>query len=185
VYVTLGTRLIEPRLLRLVVESLLDLDVNVICTTGADDNLAAVPNPSERLHVERFIPQSAVLPHCDLVVCHAGSGTMLGALSHGLPMLLLPHAADQFDNADLSVNRGVGIRLLAGEVSAGAVASATRHLLSDPRYAHAAAEVRDQLRALPGPETAVERCEVLVSSCRLSMVRRGRPDGGLSKMCLD
>ena len=161
-YVTLGTRLIQTRLLRLVVESLLDLNVNVICTTGADLEVTDELPRSGRLHVEQYIPQSAALPNCDLVVCHAGSGTMLGALGHGLPMLLLPQSADQFDNAERCVALGVGVRLLPGEVTADAIAGAARQLLCDHRYARAATETRHHLRVLPGPETAVERCESLL-----------------------
>jgi UDP:flavonoid glycosyltransferase YjiC (YdhE family) len=161
IYVTLGTRLNQPHLLRLVVESLVELDVNVICTTGADHGVAASLPRSERVHVDAYIPQSSVLPRCDLVVCHAGSGTMLGALSHGLPMLLVPHSADQFDNAELCVNNGVALRLLPDEIDRSTVRGAVRKLLDRP-YARAAAGIRDELHALSTPETAVEACETLV-----------------------
>jgi UDP:flavonoid glycosyltransferase YjiC (YdhE family) len=155
--------------LRVVTEALLDLDMDVVCTVGTDEAAVSLPR-HERLHVERYIPQSAVLPYCDLVVCHAGSGTMLGALSHGLPMLLLPQSADQFDNADRCVEQGVAIRLMPDEVDREAILTTVRALLSGD-YAQAAAEMRDQLLALPPAASAVERCEALVSrpfaKCRL------------------
>ena len=47
------------------------------------------------VRAERFVPQSEELPHCDLVISHGGSGSVLGALAHGLPQLLLPLGADQ------------------------------------------------------------------------------------------
>ena len=59
------------------------------------------------MHVRRFIPQSLLLPHCDLVVSHAGSGSVIGALTHGLPMVLLPMGADQPLNAARAEALGV------------------------------------------------------------------------------
>ena len=57
--------------------------------------------------VERYVPQADVLPLCDVAVGHGGSGSTLGALAHGLPMLLLPHGADQFENAQACAALGV------------------------------------------------------------------------------
>lgn len=45
--------------------------------------------------VERFIPQAQLLPQCDLVVSHGGSGSVIGALAHGPPSVLLPMGVDQ------------------------------------------------------------------------------------------
>ena len=57
------------------------------------------------------VSQSDVLPQASVVVSHAGSGTVLGALGLGLPQLCLPQAADQFRNTDAVVARGAGQRI--------------------------------------------------------------------------
>ncbi|HSV66149.1 MAG TPA: hypothetical protein VLJ59_09630 [Mycobacteriales bacterium] len=33
------------------------------------------------MHVERYVPQSVVLPRCSVVVSHGGSGSVIGALA--------------------------------------------------------------------------------------------------------
>ena len=40
--------------------------------------------------IRSYIPQHEFLPWCDAVVAHGGSGTVLGALAHGLPLLVVP-----------------------------------------------------------------------------------------------
>lgn len=58
--------------------------------------LGAVP---ENAHVERWVDQAEALVEADLVVCHGGSGTVLGALATGVPLVIMPLFADQFENA--------------------------------------------------------------------------------------
>jgi UDP:flavonoid glycosyltransferase YjiC (YdhE family) len=43
--------------------------------------------------------QARVLDHADLVVCHGGSGTALASLAAGVPLVMVPLFADQFENA--------------------------------------------------------------------------------------
>ena len=68
----------------------------VYAKTGSPAMLGAVP---DHVRVESFIPQAEVLPGCGAVVCHGGSGTILAALAHGLPVVCIPQGADQFANA--------------------------------------------------------------------------------------
>ena len=53
----------------------------------------------DHVRVERFLPQDEVLAATDLVVSHGGSGSLMAALAHGLPSVLLPLGADQPHNA--------------------------------------------------------------------------------------
>ena len=101
VYLTLGTvyNVESGDLFRRALTGLRDLPVDLIVTVGPDiDPDEFGPQPAG-VRIERFVPQAALLPHCDLVVSHGGSGSVLGALAHGLPMVLLPLGADQPLNA--------------------------------------------------------------------------------------
>jgi UDP:flavonoid glycosyltransferase YjiC (YdhE family) len=107
--------------------------------------------------VERFVPQDDVLPGCSLVVSHGGSGSTLGALAHGLPLLLVPRGADQFENAEACAAVGVGRVLLPPEVSADAVAGAASALLSDPHTAARAVEIALEIATMPSPAEVADR----------------------------
>jgi len=64
------------------------------------------PLPSN-VRIERYIPQTLVFSRCDLLVCHAGSGSVMAAMTHGLPLVLVPIGADQPPNARRCADLGV------------------------------------------------------------------------------
>ncbi|RSM39847.1 glycosyltransferase [Amycolatopsis balhimycina DSM 5908] len=151
VYLTLGTAMGHAGVLTEAIAGLSGLDVDVLVATGpslADDALGEVP-PNVRL--EAWVPQAALLPHVDLVVHHGGSGTTLGAFGAGLPQLLLPQGADQFSNAAAVLAAGAGDRLLGAEVTADAVATKARTLLTDTSVRDAAQALAAEVAAMPSP----------------------------------
>lgn len=167
VYATLGTVFNgRPELFRAIVAGLGALPINLIVTVGRDGNPAALGPQPGNVRIERYVPQSLLFPHCDLVVCHGGWSTTLGALAHGLPLVLLPLGADQPWNAERCRRLGVGRVLGDGERSAAAIRAAVRDLLDDGRYRANAAKLRAEMAALPGPERAVALLEDLVAAHR-------------------
>src|SRR4051794_15543382 len=146
VAVTLGTML-PDRLdaMRSILDGLARHTLEVVATVGPGLDPAALGDYPPPVHVERYVPMSRLLPTADAIVFHAGSGTMLAALAHGLPMVLLPVAADQPENADRCVAAGVGIELRPAERSAADVERAVGRVLDDATYREAARRVRDEI----------------------------------------
>jgi UDP:flavonoid glycosyltransferase YjiC (YdhE family) len=162
VYVTMGTvfnRSVE--VFATVLEGLRDEDLNVIVTVGETGDPALLGPQPTNVHVERYIPQSQLLPHCDLLVAHAGSGATVGALAAGLPILAVPQGADQFFNAEAIVRVGAGLRLLPSELTPTAVSDAARLLLGDRRFAGVARDEQATIREMPTPESVVPVLEAL------------------------
>jgi UDP:flavonoid glycosyltransferase YjiC (YdhE family) len=95
-----------------VVEGLRKLPVRVLATVGVNIDPASIPVIADNVRIERFVPQSAVLPHCDLVVNHAGSGSVIGALAHDIPVIALPMGADQELNAERLQLSASALRLI-------------------------------------------------------------------------
>ena len=162
-YVTLGTVRFfsEPEMLRFAVEAVEPLVAAVVVTTG--------PNPPEvvethgdHIRVERYLPQSQILPRVDLVVSHGGAGTTLGSLVHGLPHLVVPGKAEsQLRNAERTEALGVGTAVSRGTASPETLRAAAQQLLTDPSYCSAAAAARDTIDALPTVDSAVGLLERL------------------------
>jgi UDP:flavonoid glycosyltransferase YjiC (YdhE family) len=72
-----------------------------------------------------------------VVVTHGGHGTVMRALKHRLPMLIIPHGRDQDENAVRVVERGAGLRL-AATATQEEIEAALQRLITEPAFAQAA-----------------------------------------------
>ncbi len=161
IYLTFGTVVNGAQALQTAAAALAGLPARVIVTVGQDGDPERLRALSPKLQVERFIAQRQLLPHCDLVVSHGGSGTFLAALAHGLPQLLLPQGADQFINAAALQASGAGVALQAPDSTAGRVQDAALALLQGPHYRHQAARIADDIAAMPGADVVAAMLERL------------------------
>lgn len=162
VYLTLGTVVNHGPVLSAAVHGLADLDARVLVAVGPDGDTAAVGRQPAHVSVQRLVCQSEVLPFCAVVVSHAGSGTFLGALAHGLPQLCLPQAADQFRNSQAAVETGAGLMLHPDHATPAAVADAVHRLLTEESFRRAALVLAGEIHAMPAPAEVVGLLEQLV-----------------------
>jgi UDP:flavonoid glycosyltransferase YjiC (YdhE family) len=164
VYFTLGTvfNLESGDLFERVLAGLGELPVEVVATVGTQIEPAELGPPPDNVTVERFVDPSVLLLRCSAVVSHGGSGTVVAALAHGLPQVVLPMGADQPLNAARCEELGVGVVLDALTVTPEQVREAVSVVLSEPAYRSAAECIRDEIAALPGAAHAVTLLEQLV-----------------------
>lgn len=136
---------------------------------------ALVPDPPPEVAVRARIPQPAVLPRVDAVVCHAGHNTVVEALAEGLPLVVAPIRDDQPVVAQQVVEAGAGVRVRFGRVGAAELRRAVRQVLEDPGHRQAAHRLRDSFAAAGGAEAAARRIEALVTTAP----RRAVPAGAV------
>lgn len=163
VYVTLGTLFNDPRLLRTLVGALDDVGSAVV-TTGRDVDPAVLGPVPPHVRVERFLPQAHVLPVAAAAVGHGGSGSTLGALAHGVPLVLLPMGADQFHVAARSASAGAAIVLRHDEVTSDSVRAALARVLGDESFRRAARAVQDEIATMPPPAETAAAVEAFVAN---------------------
>jgi UDP:flavonoid glycosyltransferase YjiC (YdhE family) len=130
-------------------------------TVGPQTDPAIFGIQPPHVRIERYVPQERVLPLCDVVVSHAGSGTMLATLSHGVPQLCLPQGADQFLNAPAVVSSGAGMSLLPGEATPAAIRDAVARLLGDASFGEAARRIARSIASMPSPNDVATTLETL------------------------
>jgi MGT family glycosyltransferase len=153
-----------PDFYRRVVDELAENPIRVLLTVGAEADPAALGALPSSVHVERYWPQRDVLPHASVVIGHGGFGTTLGALVAGLPQVAVPlFSFDQFENARRLAEVGIGVALLDdpstrpvagvvlhhGPAAAAGIGSAVAHLLADRVVQERAAELANEVAALP------------------------------------
>ena len=139
---------------RIALEAVSTLPVRALLTTGpvmTIDALGAIPS---NVTVEAFVPQAEVLPHANGVVCHGGSGTLLGGLAAGLPMVVVPLFADQPFNARAVEANGAGVAVFTPDVSS--VRAAMERVLADKEIAVNARRIAAEFAAMPSMDDAVE-----------------------------
>ncbi len=161
IYATIGTVVSIAPLIEWLIDGLSSLDAEVVITTGAGFDPSSLEPLPENVHVERFIPQSLLLEHCDLVVSHAGFGTVLGAMRHGIPMVLMCLAADHWYNAERCAELGLARVVGRDAQSAQGLCELVQGALADDQLQAGAAAMRAAFADLPDVSEAVPLLEEL------------------------
>jgi UDP:flavonoid glycosyltransferase YjiC (YdhE family) len=124
--------------------------------------------PAEKLPPEvaafEYAPYSEVLPRACAIVHQGGVGTTGQGLHAGKPVLILPHAHDQFDNAARVVRLGCGRTIPRPRYTEATAISELQALLNDGRYAERAAEVAETVRQENGTIVAVDAIERVLTN---------------------
>jgi UDP:flavonoid glycosyltransferase YjiC (YdhE family) len=158
VYMTLGTNNStnsDVSMFRSVIDGLEGLDIDVLITIGFGKNPDMIGPLASNAHMENYVPQSLLLPHCSAVICHGGPGTILNSLAQGLPLLILPQGADQYVMGDRVLEAGVGLRLVPADVNPSSVRASVLSLLEMSSYRAGAHRLQREIAAMPGPEEMV------------------------------
>jgi UDP:flavonoid glycosyltransferase YjiC (YdhE family) len=109
-------------------------------------------------------PHSLVMPRAAAVVQQCGIGTLGQALRAGRPVLAVPFAHDQPDNAWRATRLGVARTIPAGRYAARRAARELALLLDDPGYAARAHAVGERVRAEDGASAACDAIEAVLRS---------------------
>jgi len=167
VYATLGTVAgsmeLQRSAYRVVLDAFVGLPVRVLLTIGSDLPLEMLGEVPPNVHVERFVAQDEVLPHAAAIVCHGGSGTVLGALAAGVPMIVAPLFADQPMNAERVAALGAGLALPQKGATPESLRLSLTRVLEEPSFRIAAQRIAAEIAALPPAEAAGAELERLVS----------------------
>jgi UDP:flavonoid glycosyltransferase YjiC (YdhE family) len=125
------------------------LPVDVVATIGPFVDPTTFDAVPPNVHVERFVHHGAVLERASIVASHAGAGTLLASATMGLPQLLCPVFADQWQNADALANAGAGIVCELDARSTPQLTDAIIRLLDDVTLRDGAARLAAEFSAMP------------------------------------
>src|SRR4051812_48405731 len=173
VYLTLGSVAGSPHmpyfpaLYRRAIDALASLPIRLLVTLGDGPDPEALGATPANVHVARWVPQDAVLPHAAAVVHHGGYGSTLRAPSHGVPSVVLPlFSIDQWANADAVQRAGARrarpadratrrVMALRGDATFAGLHDAVRAMLGAPASRRRAGEIAAGIAGLPPVDEAV------------------------------
>ena len=151
----------EP-VIRRVIKALGGLPVRGLVTLGPQLDVADFPSPSPDVRVLASANHDALMPQVSAMVTHAGHGSAVRPILHGVPLVCLPMGRDQPDNAARIAARGAGLRLDPA-ASVEEIAAAVTRVVEEPGFRTAAAEWGEAIRAEgeAAGDVAVARLEAL------------------------
>ena len=147
----------QAELIDRVCEATAGLDLDAVLTLGPAVDRHAVRVP-DSVEVVGFADHDSLMPDSAAVIGHGGLGTVLRALAHGVPQLLLPLGRDQAFNAGRVEQLEVGIRL-PPDAPPERIRMALGALLAEPRFPASATVTAGRIAGDEPDRTAGEALE--------------------------
>jgi MGT family glycosyltransferase len=157
----------HEQLLQNVIDALGELPYRGLVTLGPalDEKQFRIP---ANVTVRQFVSHAQIFPQAAAVVTHAGHGTVIRALANGVPLVCIPIARDQPNNAARVVARGVGVRLTP-KADTMAIRSAIQKVVETPAYHENAQQLARTILSDAQSQSAVEELERIAKSPQLEM----------------
>jgi MGT family glycosyltransferase len=152
----------EHRLLRAALRGLADAPVRVLATWNRRLPPRALPVPDNALLVP-WVSYSRTMPQADVVVCHAGHGTLVRALSCGCAVVACPAIGDMSENAARVDWAGAGVRVPRRFATPRVLRLAVERALGDPSISARARELAAWSRGHDSGATAAALVERLAA----------------------
>ena len=156
----------QQALLQKLCDALAGLPIRALITTGpaiAPEELTTAPNTT----AVEFVAHDRVLPSADLLVTHAGHGTVSAGLTYGVPMVCIPLGRDQPMVAERVEALGLGT-VVDPEASVEKLAESVVQVLADPEARERAKRFAQRVKRHAGIDEAIGVVEEAIGStpCR-------------------
>jgi MGT family glycosyltransferase len=123
-------------------------------TPGDKDELKRNLPPGTRLL--NWVDYAHVFPRLKVIIHHGGMGTTHAAIVHGVPQVIVPHAADQRGQARRARQAKIGLELSAEDIRKGQLRPAVQAVTTTPLVLEAVQNLKLNFAALGGPERAAK-----------------------------
>lgn len=162
VVVTLGSSAVGAAgpMYRHTLEAVERLGVRALFLTGSHSHDLPEVMPPGTLEWP-YAPHGLVFPRASAIIHQGGIGTTAQAMRAGRPMLIVPFAHDQFDNAERVRRLGAAHALARTDFTTARAEKHLERLLADASYADAASRVRSRLEEENGVVAAADAIEKL------------------------
>ncbi len=169
IYVQMGRSFQYPRFWEYLIEAFSDNPFKIVAAVGRmDGELTNIPF---NFFIREHIPQGLVLPYAKAVISNGHTTSVLGALTHGLPSLLLPNGSGTEDIAERCSLAGVAINLLENlennQLNAEILKKALENILQSSEINQKAEKMGNKFKQINGIEKTADLLENLAIKRKL------------------
>ena len=166
VYFSLGSDSLEELVAHL--GGLASEGIQIVVATGGAQVAKDAAMP-DGVFLENFVNTDKLLPHCDLVCCHGGNGTLYQALSYGLPAIVVATHQEQYYGGKRIQRLGLGRTMTLKALKRKGISSLVemvRQTLGSPDYRARAKEFSTHFKEWNGAELGADEIEKLMQAGR-------------------
>lgn len=166
IHVTEGTIHVQaPVVLKAAARGLANLPMEVIMTTGGnrEPSELEIGETASNIHIYRWVSHSELLPKTAVLITTGGAGSVLAALSAGVPMVVVPTEWDKPEVAQRVAESGAGIRLAPQKCTPERLREAVERVLRESSFRENARRLQASFGRYGGPVRAAELLEGLAS----------------------
>ncbi|RWR99867.1 UDP-glycosyltransferase 205A1-like protein, partial [Dinothrombium tinctorium] len=120
---------------------------------------------------DTFVPQVEILPLVDLVITHGGNNSLLETLYFAKPLIILPLAYDQHDNAQRIVEKRIGLKFNPFTVGDGELLHAIDELLMDSEMLTRVKKISEEMHQSESMDHVVDRIVEIAENPTLPPLR--------------
>lgn len=114
------------------------------------------------LYITDYLPHSSVLEKACFTLSHAGHGSVLKALYHGTPMILVPWGRDQPGNASRAKETGAALVIDREDFGENSMNRGVKQILADPGVRSSALRASERLSRQDPAAMACRYIETLI-----------------------
>jgi MGT family glycosyltransferase len=145
-------------------EAFADSPYQVVMAIGHRVDRAALGEIPANFLVHAYIPQLEILARSVLFVTHGGINSAHESMLSGVPMLVLPAAADHFVVAGQVEAVGAGFVLPRNRADAASMRLCAERILADETYRENSARMGESLRRGGGAQRAVDEISTFIQT---------------------
>ncbi|GAC1654234.1 MAG: glycosyltransferase [Ktedonobacteraceae bacterium] len=159
-YISLGTIFNDKAdFYRLCLKAFADSKYRIVMSVGNQIDIANLGTIPNNFIVKPFVPQLQLLQRAALFITHGGMNSVSEGCSAGVPLLIIPQAADQSFIAKRVQQLGAGKMLSNTKVNALSLRKVAEEILANSTFQQASAKLGTSFRQAGGPKLAVDEIE--------------------------
>ncbi|OAS17714.1 macrolide family glycosyltransferase [Paenibacillus oryzisoli] len=157
IYISMGTMFNNVHsFYQMCFEAFASLDIHVVLSVGKRIDMKDLLNIPDNFTVLPFVSQLQVLKEADLFITHGGMNSVNESLYYGVPLLVIPLAADQPIVASRIADLGAGKQLDKDALTTDLLHESVKELLHKETYRKVSSKIGESLRAAGGQKKALE-----------------------------